>query len=127
LVSLHADPLTTYPFYSGFADETGFNEGKGNILNIPLPLGTSESSYQEALIAGLEKIKKSGVEVLIVSAGFDTCALDFFSSFGLSTEYYEVVGKTIAGLGLPVLTVQEGGYNIDILGKCVVSYLKGIL
>jgi len=127
LVSLHASPATTYPYKSGFSYEVGEDEGRGKILNIPLKGGVDEKAYQTALVYGLEKIKSFTPEFLVVSAGFDTHKKDPFSCFKLSTEYYRVVGKTIADLKIPVLTIQEGGYEPTVLGKSVVSYLGGLI
>lgn len=127
LVSLHGSPETTYPYKSGFAHETGEGEGRGRILNILLPKATGEKVYQEALLCGLEKIKSFKPDFLIVSAGFDTHKKDPFSNFQLSTEYYRVVGKTIAGLKIPVLSIQEGGYELEVLGRSVVGYLNGLI
>lgn len=127
LVSLHGRPEETYPFYSGFADEVGIGEGKGKTVNLPLPRGTNEEEYQKALDYALERIRDFQPEILVVSAGFDTHQDDVFNSFRLSTGYYQIIGQGIAGLSIPTLTIQEGGYNIKVLGKSVVSYLKGFV
>lgn len=127
LVSLHGSPATTYPYKSGFSWETGEGEGKGKILNIPLEEGIGEEVYQAALDYGLGEIETFRPDFLVVSAGFDTHKDDPFSSFRLSTGYYQIIGKTIANLNLPVLMVQEGGYEPKILGESVVSYLRGLI
>ncbi|MEL6487105.1 MAG: histone deacetylase family protein, partial [Pseudomonadota bacterium] len=36
------------------------------------------------------------------------------------------IGAAIATLGLPTLTVMEGGYRIDALGSNVEAYLSGL-
>lgn len=127
LASLHGRPEETYPFYSGFAEEKGIGEGEGKTVNLPLPQGTNEEDYQKALDYALGRIRDFHPEILVVSAGFDTHKDDVFNSFLLPTEYYQKVGRGIACLGIPVLTVQEGGYNIKVLGKNVVSYLRGFV
>ena len=38
--SIHADPVSDYPFYWGHQDETGEGDGIGANCNIPLPRGT---------------------------------------------------------------------------------------
>ncbi len=127
LVSLHGSPATTYPYKSGHSGETGEGEGKDHILNVPMANCVDEKSYQVALEFGLEKIRSFNPDFLVVSAGFDTHKDDPFSTFKLSTEYYRVVGKTIADLKIPTLTVQEGGYKPEVLGESVVSYLRGLI
>jgi acetoin utilization deacetylase AcuC-like enzyme len=40
--SIHADPGNFYPFFWGYADETGSGAGTGFNRNIPLPLGSDD-------------------------------------------------------------------------------------
>lgn len=40
-VSIHADPQVEYPYYSGYAEETGEGAGADFNLNLPLPWGWS--------------------------------------------------------------------------------------
>jgi len=35
-ISIHADPNWKFPYYTGFANEIGFNEGEGKNINFPL-------------------------------------------------------------------------------------------
>src|SRR6202022_3122258 len=50
-VSLHGDPADAFPYFSGFADETGIEAGAGFTLNLPLPPGTEFAVWQDALRA----------------------------------------------------------------------------
>src|SRR5580692_1756697 len=52
-VSLHGDPADAFPYYSGYADETGTGSGAGFNVNFPLPVGTEFSAWGEALQAAL--------------------------------------------------------------------------
>ncbi|HMP46043.1 MAG TPA: histone deacetylase family protein, partial [Sphingopyxis sp.] len=54
--SIHADPVTDYPFYWGHADERGEGAGEGATLNIPLPRGTDGAAYRPALDRALAAI-----------------------------------------------------------------------
>ena len=38
---------------------------------------------------------------------------------------YMVAGRIVAGLGLPTVFVQEGGYHLDSLGQFVLATLLG--
>ena len=42
-ISIHADPSYEYPYYAGYADETGVGKGLGFHHNYPLPAGTDEA------------------------------------------------------------------------------------
>ena len=118
--SLHADPATDYPFFWGHADESG-----GNILNLPLPRGTGFAAYDAALAQALEWLGEGSPELLIVSFGADTFVGDPISHFALETPDYRRLGRRIAALQLPALTVMEGGYAVDSLGANVASFLGG--
>lgn len=125
--SIHANPNLMYPYFSGYSEETGTGAARGTKCNIPLAKGSGEEVYQEAVEKALKQIRDFSPKYLLISAGFDTHKDDPFNFFPLSTEYYEKLGETIAKHGLPVLVVQEGGYNPEILGYCVVSFLHGLI
>ena len=123
-VSLHADPVTDYPFYWGHADERGEEAGKGKNLNLPLPRGTEVSEYLGALDRGLEVIREHGADLIVLSFGADTFEEDPISYFRLRRDDYPVIASRIAASGLPVLIVMEGGYAVDELGRNVEAFLS---
>src|SRR4249919_3910428 len=43
--SIHGSPDTEYPYFLGYADETGIGEGAGCTRNFPLPRGTEWQTY----------------------------------------------------------------------------------
>ena len=124
-VSIHADPATDYPFYWGFADETGEGAGEGATLNLPLPRGTALADYAPALDRALERITAFAPDILVCSYGADTYAGDPISHFRLETDDYPVIAGRIAGLGIPTAIVMEGGYAVDRLGANVAAFLSG--
>lgn len=118
--SIHADPLTDYPFFWGHADENG-----GNILNLPLPRGTQVAQYEAALTQALGWLAEAAPELLVVSFGADTFVGDPISHFALQTPDYPRLSRRIAALGVPTLIVMEGGYAVDALGANVAGFLSG--
>ena len=123
--SIHAHPATDYPFYWGFEDETGEGEGEGANLNVALPRGTDLAAYLPALDRALERIAAFGPELLVLSFGADTYAGDPISYFTIQTDDYPALAARIASLGLPTLTVMEGGYAVGDLGRNVAAFLSG--
>jgi acetoin utilization deacetylase AcuC-like enzyme len=123
--SIHADPRTDYPFYWGHADERGIGPGKRSTLNFPLPRGTGGPAYLQVLERALDAIAAWGAEFLVVSFGADTHAEDPISFFELRRADYTAIGARIAGQGLPVLVVMEGGYAVGELGGCVSALVEG--
>ncbi|MBI3443371.1 histone deacetylase family protein [Candidatus Woesebacteria bacterium] len=125
-VSIHADPHIKFPYSSGFENERGVSEGFGFNKNYPLPLGITDEQYRPALLKALKDIRDFKPQFFIVSVGFDTYEKDPIGGFRLTIPFYETVGREIANLRLPTLIVQEGGYNIQDLGKIALSFLRGI-
>ena len=123
--SIHADPGTDYPFFWGHRDESGAGEGAGATLNLPLPRGTTWTTYLPALEQALEWVAGFAPELLIVSYGADTYAGDPISHFELGTRDYAPMARRIAALRLPTLIVMEGGYAVDALGANVAEFLGG--
>lgn len=126
-VSLHSDPAVDYPHYAGYADEIGAPGAEHATLNIPLPHGTGEREYLAALTGALDRIREFGAESLVVSLGFDTFRDDPMAAFELEVSSFAELGRAIAGLGLPTLYVQEGGYHVDALGDLAVSFFGGVV
>lgn len=127
VVNIHGDPSLLFPYYTGKKDEIGIDEGVGYNFNFPLPKGTGEDVYGKTLDRALNIVKKYTPDYLLISAGFDTYKDDPINGvIKLDTAYFAKIGRQIAKLNLPTLTIQEGGYATDVLGKNVVSYLKGL-
>lgn len=124
--SLHIDPAMDYPFFAGYADETGAGPGEGTIRNVPLPSGTTEAQYLTELLGLCDRVAAFSPHWLVVSAGFDTYLRDPIGGFGIRLTGYAEMGRYIASMGLATLVVQEGGYYVPELGACVVSLLRGI-
>jgi len=125
-VSIHADPVSDYPFFWGHADESGAGAGAGATLNLPLPRGTDMAGYRVALDHALDAIRRFAPDLLLVSFGADTFAEDPISHFALRTADYAPIGAAIARLGLPRIAVLEGGYAVDALGANVAAFAEGL-
>jgi acetoin utilization deacetylase AcuC-like enzyme len=65
--------------------------------------------------------------VLVLAAGLDIAVDDPFKGFAIETADFEVIGRLISALKLPVLVVQEGGYPSPNLGLNLASLLGGLL
>jgi acetoin utilization deacetylase AcuC-like enzyme len=124
--SLHIDPHVAYPYYAGYADETGVGAGQGTNWNVPLPPGTTEERYLSALEPLLERVARYDPRWLVVSAGFDTYVDDPLSAFRVTTAGFARIGARIHALDKPTLVVQEGGYYLPHLGQNVVALLSAL-
>lgn len=126
-VSLHADPNSVYPFFSGYAHEQGEAKGEGLTYNLPLPGGTVDRDYVQALDKALMAIAEFEPQFLVVSLGVDIYEGDPLSTFCVSLGVFEVIGRLLGKLNFPLLFVQEGGYNLDVVGDCVANVLEGVM
>lgn len=125
--SVHGDPRELYPWYAGYADESGSGRGAGCNLNLPLPAGTQNDGFVAAIDQGLTAIKKFGADVLIISLGFDAHAGDPTANLAVTGDGFRTIGAHIGGFGLPTLLVQEGGYIVEKLADNLTAFLGGFL
>ncbi|NCV96846.1 MAG: histone deacetylase family protein, partial [Acidimicrobiia bacterium] len=124
-VSLHGDPRRAYPYFTGHADETGTGRGLGSTFNVPLPKRTADDDYISALSTCAEKIAAFKPTALIVSLGLDTFITDPIADLAVTTEGFSRSGALLAQLGLPTIVLQEGGYDVQALGRNVHAWLTG--
>lgn len=124
-VSIHCDPAALYPFFSGFADETGSGAGLGANLNLPLPHGTGVKEYRTAMAAAFDAVRKFDPAFLVFMFGADTHEADPIGGFKLPMKLFAEMGAAVRELNFPTAIIQEGGYNLSTLGSCVAEMLKG--
>lgn len=124
-ISIHADPARFYPFFWGYSQERGEGVGLGYNLNLPLDRGTGDDAYLATLDVALDRIRAFGADAVIIALGLDAHIDDPFKGLAVTTPGFARIGAAIAGLGLPTLFVQEGGYLSDALGDNLTHVLTG--
>jgi acetoin utilization deacetylase AcuC-like enzyme len=125
-ISIHGHPSFAYPYFSGFKDEKGGDNGYGFNHNFPLKEVVNGEEYREVLAKTIRIISKFGPEFLIVAFGLDTAKGDPTGTWSLSAHDFYLNGKLLATLGMPILLIQEGGYRNRFLGINARSFLKGL-
>ncbi len=123
--SLHGAPQETYPYYLGYADETGRGTGEGFNLNYPMTAGTGYGLWSQALDDAIAKITAWGAEALVVSLGVDAYKDDPISFFKLESDDFTDAGRRIGRMKLPTVFCMEGGYAIEAVGINTVNVLEG--
>ena len=122
--SLHVDPgAGWFPHYFGHAPERGAGDGEGTTKNLPLPEGTGDGPWVEAVRELAEFA--AGADALVVSLGVDAAADDPESPLQVTADGYAAAGQLLGSLGIPAVVVQEGGYHLDTIGGLVAAYLDG--
>ena len=99
----------------------------------PFPSGTGmkaiKAAFEDRFLPAMEKYKP---EFVIVSAGFDSRKDDPLGGFQLTDDDFATLTKFLTGLAREhadsrVLSVLEGGYNVDGLASAVESHFKALL
>jgi acetoin utilization deacetylase AcuC-like enzyme len=124
-VSIHADPAQFYPFVWGYAHERGEGVGLGANFNIPLPIGTGDDAYLNALGNAKRTIDAFAPGALVIALGLDASEHDPLKGLAITTSGFRRIGAAVAGIGLPTVIVQEGGYLSDVLGDNLTAFLEG--
>jgi acetoin utilization deacetylase AcuC-like enzyme len=125
--SVHVDPgAGWFPHFVGFADETGSDNGEGANKNLPLPPGTGDEPWLDAVNELADWARTGGATSLVVPLGVDAAAGDPESPLRVSAAGFRRAGRLLGGLGLPTVLVQEGGYDLESLGQLVREVLLGV-
>jgi acetoin utilization deacetylase AcuC-like enzyme len=125
--SVHTDPTAYYPYWSGFAGETGRGAGEGTTLNLPLPQDTGDDGYIAACRRLADAARDFGAEAVVLSAGWDAHADDPLSRLAVTTAGFAAIGEVFGALPCPVLIVQEGGYSPSASGAAAPAFVKSFL
>jgi acetoin utilization deacetylase AcuC-like enzyme len=92
-----------------------------------MPFGTTWDGYRAALDAALARIRDYSPDAVVLSFGADTFQEDPISQFKLNSDDFTRMGEVVGrGLGVPTLTVMEGGYAVDALGVNVANLLQAL-
>ena len=131
-VSLHEDPQYCYPG-TGYRRETGKGPGQGFTLNLPFPPRSEDSDYLEALKKEvLPRLQEFNPQFLLISAGFDAHEKDPLAHIKLTRHGYRDMATLLLDLaqetaGGKLITVLEGGYNLEVLEECTEDHIRLLL
>lgn len=129
-ISTHQFPL--WPG-TGAASETGGGKGKGFTLNCPMRPGSGEREYvrvfEETILPALRLF---GPDMLMISAGFDAHRADPLANINLETSSYDtltrmVLNEAVRDGGPGVVSILEGGYDLDALAESTEGHLRALL
>jgi acetoin utilization deacetylase AcuC-like enzyme len=124
--STHQWPL--YPG-TGRADETGDGPGEGTTMNFPFPAGAGRSeilgAVEDYLLPAAARFRP---DLVLISAGFDSRVGDPLGSFTLTDEDFADLTRAVMGInGGRVVSVLEGGYNLDGLASSSSAHVTALL
>jgi len=124
------------PWYPGTGEreETGKGKGLGSTLNRPCPAGSGrdkivENAFGQDLLTLMNGFRP---ELILISAGFDSRIGDPLGQFRLVDEDFTSLTGVVLDLAKEyadgkVVSVLEGGYDLNGLGKASVSHARKLL
>ena len=130
--SLHGHPDSTYPG-TGYAHERGVGPGEGTTLNLPMQPGTGDAEYRAAFEEHfLPAARAFGPQFILLSAGFDAHRADPLAPIELETASFEWMTREVMALadacsGGKLVSMLEGGYNLQALGESAAVHLQCLL
>jgi acetoin utilization deacetylase AcuC-like enzyme len=86
----------------------------------------SASDYLESIATLMAAAARFG-DALVLSIGYDTVRNDPHGYWRFSPAIFRMIGRLLAGSGLPVCMVQEGGYSLARLAACSHALAAGLL
>lgn len=130
--SIHEHPQFAYPG-TGREFEQGSGDGFGFTKNSPVMPGKGDEAYQSLierdLLPAFEALKP---QVILTSTGFDAHMDDDMSGINLTTDCFSWIMERIYSLarkhaGGRLVSVLEGGYNIETLPVLAGNHMKILL
>ena len=127
--SSHQWPL--YPG-TGLGEETGQDAGIGFNINAPLPPGSGYREILHEMEARLEPLLPAfKPELILISAGFDSSLGDPLGDFTLTDPEFALLTRRVMDwaddyAGGRIVSVLEGGYNLETLGGSVAAHVGAL-
>ena len=129
-----ADPSRLYASshqgdaFPGTGAQAGREGPHENIINAPLPAGSGSAEFRgvwsNTLLPAVAAFKP---DAIFLSAGFDAHAEDPLASMALEDEDFGWITMEVAKLGLPIISVLEGGYDVDALERAARAHVAALI
>lgn len=127
--------LHRYPFYpgTGARHERGIGSGEGFTLNHPLPAGSDDHVYLTAFESDLRQIEQVfQPDLIIIANGYDAHCNDLLGGMLMTDAGFTQMSEMVSRFAWrhcdgKILSILEGGYNADVLARCVISHLDCLL
>ncbi|HEY7381212.1 MAG TPA: histone deacetylase family protein [Gaiella sp.] len=125
--SVHVDPAAGwFPHFLGLGHEHGAGPGAWMNLNVPVPPGALDDGWMKAVEDVALRVSEFAPDALVVALGVDAAAADAESPLNVTAAGFRAAGRSLGGLKLPTVVVQEGGYDLAAIGGLVLATLEGL-
>lgn len=118
-----------HPFYPGYEEESD----DAQVLSIPMAAGTNGAAFRHlAEKIWFDKLVKFKPQLIFFSAGFDAHQDDPLADLNFTEADYvwlteqvaKIAKQTCAG---KIVSVLEGGYNLEVLAQCVPAHINAMV
>jgi acetoin utilization deacetylase AcuC-like enzyme len=132
-ISMHQDSL--FPFASGPISDRGVGRGVGAAINIPLPAGSGNGAYLEAMAqVVIPAVRQFAPDVIVVASGFDASAADPLGRMMVTSTGFRAMTDMVCELAAQVcdgkvMMTHEGGYSpvyVPYCGLAVLEQMSGV-
>jgi len=124
-----------HPFYprTGLATDRGTGKAVGTKLNVPLPAGSGDADYKKAFE---EQLRPAALafkpDFVLISCGFDAHEGDLLGRMKVTTPCYAELTRIVKGIaekccGGRLVSVFEGGYNLDNLASAAEAHVRVLM
>ena len=129
--SVYFFSMHQYPWYPGTGSrgETGFSRCLGYTTNVPVQAETNPGEQKRMFNAAIGEINQNfKPDLIMISAGFDAHLTDPLGQLRLQDADFVQMTRTIKQWADEtcngrIISVLEGGYNLETLGKTVVNHV----
>ena len=119
-----------YPHYPGTGpvEDIGEGDGKGYTINAPLSHGNGNEAVSQLLDEiFLPVARQFKPDIVIVSSGYDSHHSDPLGGLKLTSNFFGEIIAKLQNIQPKIVCTLEGGYNLDWIGKCLVSQLGQLI
>lgn len=110
---------------------SGSEKTRHDIINTELKAGINSEDYRVAVSHWFEALRCFKPELIFISAGFDAHIEDELSQIDLVESDFAWITARLKEIAVEVcdgriISVLEGGYALDALGRSVVAHIKSL-
>jgi acetoin utilization deacetylase AcuC-like enzyme len=106
----------------------GDGPGQGATMNFPFPAGSGRreilGAVENHLLPAAERFQP---DLVLISAGFDSRIGDPLGRFTLTDDDFADLTRAVMGINSRVVSVLEGGYNLDGLASSTAAHVATLL
>jgi acetoin utilization deacetylase AcuC-like enzyme len=118
--------LHLFPHYpgTGSIDEIGSSSGQGYTINAPLGHGDGDEAVSQLLEEIFLPIAiQFKPDFIIFSSGYDSHHADLLGGLRFTSNFFGEIISRFQKIQPKIVCTLEGGYNLQWIGKCLVSQL----